>query len=339
MTPPRLRHIRWLIVSRVNQRGRAIRVRKSTPQAAGHRRHRDAALIAIGTTNPQTYGKLMTKTILHGARATALAAVVAIAVTLVADVASASAYTPPTGIPGPVACLPGYVWREAVPNDYVCVTPATRSQTAYDNSQKALRLRPIHARFYGCVQGYVWRDAAPVDFVCVTPATNSQAAYDNSQAAYRQVRMVTGTVPSITFNHGVPVGSSRPITVTLYSDGREYFRGRMHDSGWTSYDYGVSLVWRATDRYFVVTHTGHVKGTEECGLCPGSSGSRDDSWPNSNRPQHNSAVASDWANISRGSLSRWVAYANIDWGPITDDLNSFIGDLQAIAPVVTAIFA
>jgi hypothetical protein len=32
-------------------------------------------------------------------------------------------------------CLSGYVWREARPSDLVCVTPETRAQTKYDNSQ------------------------------------------------------------------------------------------------------------------------------------------------------------------------------------------------------------
>lgn len=33
----------------------------------------------------------------------------------------------------PRSCLSGYVWREAVENDYVCVTPATRAQAKEDN--------------------------------------------------------------------------------------------------------------------------------------------------------------------------------------------------------------
>ena len=41
---------------------------------------------------------------------------------------------------GGETCLPGYVWREASPSDLVCVTPATRDQTAYDNSQAQNRL-------------------------------------------------------------------------------------------------------------------------------------------------------------------------------------------------------
>jgi len=34
---------------------------------------------------------------------------------------------------GPDTCLEGYVWREAVAGDHVCVTPETRDQTAEDN--------------------------------------------------------------------------------------------------------------------------------------------------------------------------------------------------------------
>lgn len=44
------------------------------------------------------------------------------------------------GLPyGPDTCRQGYVWREAVPNDHVCVTPQTRSQAAIDNSQASNR--------------------------------------------------------------------------------------------------------------------------------------------------------------------------------------------------------
>jgi hypothetical protein len=42
-------------------------------------------------------------------------------------------------IPPTDTCLQGYVWREAVPGDHVCVTPETRTQAADDNSQAASR--------------------------------------------------------------------------------------------------------------------------------------------------------------------------------------------------------
>ena len=85
-------------------------------------------------------------------------------------------------------CRQGYVWREAFPGDHVCVTPETRAQAAYDNSQADARRDPGGA--WGpdtCIQGYVWREAHPGDHVCVTPETRAQTAADNRQAAARVV--------------------------------------------------------------------------------------------------------------------------------------------------------
>jgi hypothetical protein len=91
--------------------------------------------------------------------------------------------------PDPDACLQGYVWREAVPGDHVCVTPETRAQAADDNSLAASRRSPTGGA-YGpdtCLQGYVWREAVQGDHVCVTPETRAQAADDNSLAASHRV--------------------------------------------------------------------------------------------------------------------------------------------------------
>ena len=43
------------------------------------------------------------------------------------------------GAYGADTCRSGYVWREVVRGDRVCVTPRTRSQAAYDNSQASAR--------------------------------------------------------------------------------------------------------------------------------------------------------------------------------------------------------
>jgi hypothetical protein len=88
---------------------------------------------------------------------------------------------------GPDTCKSGYVWREAVPGDHVCVTPAQRSQVQYDNSQARYRVNPKGGPYGAdtCRSGYVWREAVPSDHVCVTPQERSQVAYDNSQANNR----------------------------------------------------------------------------------------------------------------------------------------------------------
>jgi hypothetical protein len=88
---------------------------------------------------------------------------------------------------GPYTCLTGYVWREAVTNDVVCVTPDVRTQTRQDNALAASRRNPSGP--FGpdtCIQGYVWREAVANDRVCVTPATREQARADNLRAASRR---------------------------------------------------------------------------------------------------------------------------------------------------------
>jgi hypothetical protein len=89
---------------------------------------------------------------------------------------------------GPPRCRQGYVWREAVRDDYVCVPPETRAQAASDNAKAAQRREP-YGGAYGpatCRQGYVWREVVAGDQVCVTPKTRTQAAHDNALAAERR---------------------------------------------------------------------------------------------------------------------------------------------------------
>ena len=47
---------------------------------------------------------------------------------------------------GADTCLNGYVWREAVPSDHVCVTTMVRTQTAQENAAAAAHRSPRAAR-------------------------------------------------------------------------------------------------------------------------------------------------------------------------------------------------
>ncbi len=88
----------------------------------------------------------------------------------------------------PDTCRQGYVWREAFPDDHVCVKPEVREQAAVDNSQAADREPPEGSLGPDtCRQGFVWRDAFPGDHVCVTPQTRDQAARDNLEAESRRL--------------------------------------------------------------------------------------------------------------------------------------------------------
>ena len=74
-------------------------------------------------------------------------------------------------------CKQGFVWREAFPRDYVCVTPQARNQAAQDNADPA-SAEP-------CRAGYVWREARPADHVCVPVARRSAVAEENRLAPRR----------------------------------------------------------------------------------------------------------------------------------------------------------
>jgi serine/threonine protein kinase len=82
-------------------------------------------------------------------------------------------------------CIQGYVWREATPDDRICVTPQVRQQVAFDNSQVEDRRSAAAYDPETCVDGYVWREATPDDRTCVTPQVRMQTLQDNAQARSR----------------------------------------------------------------------------------------------------------------------------------------------------------
>jgi hypothetical protein len=79
-------------------------------------------------------------------------------------------------------CKSGYVWREARPNDDVCVTPPQRSEAKAQNANGPNNVQPGGGP-YGpttCRQGYVWREAYSGDVVCVTPTERQEAKDENA---------------------------------------------------------------------------------------------------------------------------------------------------------------
>lgn len=97
--------------------------------------------------------------------------------------------TPVVGTDDARACKIGFVWREALANDYVCVTPQARDRVAAENRTAASRRNPNGA--YGpnsCKPGYVWREAFAGDTVCVTPEIRGEVQRENRLAASRMAR-------------------------------------------------------------------------------------------------------------------------------------------------------
>lgn len=81
-------------------------------------------------------------------------------------------------------CDDDFVYREAFPGDYVCVTPDTRRQAAEDNAAAATRYASGAADT--CKPEYVWRDAFENDRTCVHWLARETALDENRLAPMRR---------------------------------------------------------------------------------------------------------------------------------------------------------
>ncbi|WP_327092194.1 hypothetical protein OIE66_16600 [Nonomuraea sp. NBC_01738] len=93
--------------------------------------------------------------------------------------ADSATVTVTTNMPG--KCVSGYVYRLAVPEDRVCVTPETRTQTARDNEDASVWEDDTG----DCILNRTRRLAVPGDSVCVTQSTRLKVISDNKTAASR----------------------------------------------------------------------------------------------------------------------------------------------------------
>jgi hypothetical protein len=82
------------------------------------------------------------------------------------------------------ACAPGFVWREARPEDRVCVTPQRRDAVRRDNLSGSAQAT--------CATGRVWREAFPGDRLCVSTAERDRVRQENSEATTKTFRAVSG---------------------------------------------------------------------------------------------------------------------------------------------------
>jgi hypothetical protein len=84
-------------------------------------------------------------------------------------------------------CIPGYVRREATPDDNVCVTVKVHEQTLQDNMLAGSRRDPKGGPYGAdtCLSEYVWRDVFDGDHVCVTPETRTQVLADDRDGPSR----------------------------------------------------------------------------------------------------------------------------------------------------------
>jgi hypothetical protein len=89
-------------------------------------------------------------------------------------------------------CNHGYVWREAFPGDYVCVTHDVRKQAQEDNAAAGSRYESGEHGPHTCKSPFVWREAFPGDLVCVTTERREQVRRENLRAGTVSQSMPTG---------------------------------------------------------------------------------------------------------------------------------------------------
>lgn len=156
-----------------NRRSGVSRSRRAAVAAARARRRARPALAVAG---------LLVTAALGTTDARAGTAGTEVAAGEVEGVAAASGSMPPFG---PDTCVQGRVWREAKPNDHVCVPVATRTQTRDENNRAPGLVDPDPGGPFGvdrCKSGFVWREAIPGDHACVDPPVRGQARRDTEQA-------------------------------------------------------------------------------------------------------------------------------------------------------------
>ncbi len=103
------------------------------------------------------------------------------------DAPTATPTEPPSESPTlpPDACVSGYVWRQLIDGDHVCVTDATFAQIQADNAAAPTRWMDGAYGPHTCIAGYVWRDAFSGDDVCVTGDIRTTTALDNQAGPLR----------------------------------------------------------------------------------------------------------------------------------------------------------
>jgi hypothetical protein len=93
-------------------------------------------------------------------------------------------------VSGPDTCKTGFVWRETVPSDHVCVSTQSRDDAKRDNVSAAVNRAPKGGPSGPdtCKAGLVWREALPNDHVCVSGKKRDATKLENMAAAANKVR-------------------------------------------------------------------------------------------------------------------------------------------------------
>ena len=234
------------------------------------------------------------------------------------------------GAYGPDTCLYGYVWRDGRSGDHVCVTVATRTQTAADNAAGPSHRNPAGGA-YGpdtCFAGYVWREAWSGDHVCVTPARRTQVANDNAAGpSHRALDSYAFTWAPINLNSASGDVGAGTLTLEMNPNGAYSFTGHLHNySVIVGYNLSVACVVTGLD------------GTNLSFSATGSVGS--DSFLTSGSPDWNwnlngtsAQVVNHWSAIPRNIAGSTHCTATSSWN-VASLISSLKMAYSIIGPIV-----
>ena len=91
-------------------------------------------------------------------------------------------------------CNPAFDYRQADPQDFVCVSTASRAEIAVENDVAAQNR--ISTSDNRCISGFVWRDAFDGDGVCVTPQARDRVHQENRQHQSRVAECLYALPPT-----------------------------------------------------------------------------------------------------------------------------------------------
>jgi hypothetical protein len=200
-------------------------------------------------------------------------------------------------------CLYPFVWRDAGPNDEVCVPEDRRAAVAFENFLHGNLVEP-NGGPYGpntCRPGWVWRDAFAGDQTCVGPESRDLAAEENRLHSQRTA-LPTFDVTNVKIDYDDVYGHA---DLHLAPSGAYTFKLHLDNSNATAATTDTACAVKLlTGGVFVFQATGTVKGQ----LALLSSSKKD--WFNEGR---DTRIAERWAEIppSRTVVCRMRTNSNI----------------------------
>jgi hypothetical protein len=228
---------------------------------------------------------------------------------------------PPAGADGPHGpdtCLWGYVWRDAGPDDHVCVTPEARDQAARDNELADSRRNPDGGEWGPdtCLDGYIWREAFPADHVCVTPERYDQVQAENADGPDRRARDTLTDTDELRLEYRRGTVDAT-VTLDLNPNGAFSFRGRVENDTPVRRNISVACVVPLLDGGAMTFGFSRSVYGRVGAAIPLLGRNNVVNW---DEPDSSGQVANHWTKIPRDRAADCRMRSSLDVGGLIDDI-------------------